>query len=274
MKKQILIPIFLLILLSVACSLGGSKATEVPATAIVRPTNTAVNPTLPPQPTAVPTEEEAAAVVEPTEDNTPDCLVTGTYQFDEVSPCWPNDPEELYSVTTVSDMRKVFSGIKDGAFEFEVKIPEEMYLYSFNTNNLYPEVILETNVLKIEPSVNKNGFILACHVNEDGWYEARMDSGGYYHVYQYETINKELGKNPYTTLSEGGTPAIQVGQNKVNTMRFECMQDSLTLLINGEEVWYEKMNVNSGGAIGIGVNTFAGKYPVHIGFDYLTVLTP
>ncbi len=272
MKKQILIPIFLLILLSTACNLGGSKATEVAATAIVRPTNTAVNPTLPPPPTAEPTSKVAQQ--ESTEDNTPECLVTGSYQFDEVDACWPNDPEQLYSVTTVSDMRKVFSGVKNGAYEFEIKIPEEMYLYSFNNHNLYPEVILEADVLKIEPSVNKNGFILACHVNEDGWYEARMESGGYYHIYHYETINKELGKNPYSTLSEGGTPIIQVGQDKVNTMRFECMQDSLTLLINGEEVWYEKMSLNSGGGIGIGVNTYAGKYPVHIGFDYLTVLTP
>lgn len=272
MKKQIFIPIFLLILLSVACSLGGSNAAEAnEAAVIVKPTNTAVNPTLPAQPTAEPTDEAAA---EPTEEAEPDCITTGTYQFDEVSPCWPNDPEQLYSVTTVSDMRKVSSGVKNGAFEFEIKIPEEMYLYSFNTNNLYSEVILEADLLKLEPSVNKNGFILACHVNEDGWYEARMESGGYYHVYRYDTLNKDQGKNPYSTLAEGGTPVIQVGQDMVNTMRFECMQDSLTLLINGEEVWYEKMSVNSGGAIGIGVNTFAGKYPVHIGFDYLTVLTP
>jgi len=272
MKKQILIPIFLLILLTVACSLGGTKATEVPPEVVVKPTNTAVNPTLPPQPTELPPTE--APKQEPTEETGPDCIETGTYQFDEVNACWPNDPEQLYSVTKVSDMRKVFSGVKNGAFEFEVKIPEEMYLYSFNTNNLYSEVILETDLIKLEPSVNKNGFILACHVNEDGWYEARMESGGYYHVYRYDTLNKEQGKNPYSTLSEGGTPIIKVGQDKINTMRFECMKDSLTLLINGEEVWYEKMDVNSGGAIGIGVNTFAGKYPVHIGFDYLTVLTP
>ncbi len=269
MKKQILIPIFLLILLSVACSLGGQQA-EAEPTVILRPTNTSVNPTLPVAPTEA---AQADTPEEETEENI-ECPVSGTYDFEEDTGCWPTDPEDLFSVTKISDMRKVSSGIKEGQFTFEITIPEEMYLYSFNTHNLYNEVIMEADVRKIEPSVNANGFILACHVNEDGWYEAHLESGGFYHVYQYETLKKEQGGNPFTTLGEGGTPIIKVGQDVVNTMRFECMQDSLTLLINGEEVWYKSMGLNSGGGIGIGVKSTSQSYPVKIGFDHITVLTP
>lgn len=274
MKKQILIPIFLLILLSVACSLGGQAATEevVEPTAIVRPTNTPVNPTLPPPPTDVPPTE--APEEEPTATQGPQCPVSGTYDFEEDTGCWVTDPDQLFSVTNVTDMRKVFSGIQDGMFEFEIKLPEELYLYSFNTHNLYNEVILEADLRKIEPSVNKNGFILACHVNEDGWYEAHLESGGFYRIFQYETFKKDQGRNPWTTLSEGGSPKIRVGKDVVNNMRFECMEDSLTLIINGEEVWYKSMTLNSGGAIGLGVRTHNGFYPVNIGFEYITVLTP
>ena len=269
MKKQILIPIFMLILLSLACSLGGGQATDEAPTPIVRPTNTPLNPTLPPAPTDLP-PTEAPKEVEPTQG--PECPVTGTYEFNEVSECWPSDIEDLFSVTQLSDDRKVTAGVNNGMFEFEVKLPEETYIYSFNNYNLYQEVILEADVYKIEPSVNKNGFVLACHVNEDGWYEARIESGGFFHVYMYETFKKENRENPYTTLMEGGTAAIHVGKDRVNTMRFECMENSLGLYINGEEVWYEKMSLNSGGGIAIGVNTY-DKFPVHIGIDHLTVLT-
>lgn len=273
MKKQILIPVLLLVFLSIACSLGGgaATATEEPEI-IIRPTNTEVNPTLPPAPTDLPPTE--APKQEPTATEAPACPVTGTYTFDEISECWPETPDELFSVTTVSDLRKVYSGVQNGMYEFEITVPEEMYLYAFNNYNLYQEVILEADLIKIEPSVNKNGFVLACHVNEDGWYEARMESGGIYHIYQYETFKKAQGDNPYTTISKGGTNAIRVGVDRVNNMRFECMKDSLTLIINGEEVFYEKMSLNSGGGIGIGVASTWESYPVHIGFDYLTVLTP
>ncbi|MBI9045321.1 MAG: hypothetical protein JEZ06_12600 [Anaerolineaceae bacterium] len=269
MKKQLLIPITMVLLLSVACSFFGLGADDEASETIVRPTNTAVNPELPDTPTKMPDDKKDE--VKATE--APECPVTGTYDFDEPTGCWPDNEDGLFSVTEFSYDGKISSGVKNGMYEFEVNIPQEVFLYAFNNNNLYQEVILEADINKIEPSVNKNGFIMACHVNEKGWYETRIESGGFYHVFRYDTYKRENGENPYSTLSEGGSTALDVGDH-TNTIRFECMQDSLGLYINGEEVWSDDVSIKNGGGIGLGVRTFADASPVHIAFDHLTVLTP
>ena len=67
----------------------------------------------------------------------------------------------------------------------------------FNSQYDYDEVILQASIKKIEPSVNQNGFTLACHVNEYGWYEARIDSGGTYKIFQYDALKANRGENPF-----------------------------------------------------------------------------
>jgi hypothetical protein len=283
MKKHIFLYIVCALILSTACSLGGVKATATlppPAPTqepIVIPTSTVdVQPTVE---QAAPTIE-AIATEEPTEEPTqeptvPPCPAFGREEFDEESPCWPSSLETVFIGSNVSNDLKIGVTIDDSQLQFQTSLPEDIYLYSFNTQNDYDEVILETSIIKIEPSVNQNGFALVCHVNEDGWYETRISSGGSYEIFQYDVFKKQNDENPYIFIASGGTPTIRIGAGRENLIRFECMEDELTLIINNKEVFYKQIKgMNSGGAIGLGLTSYSHKFPQKIGFDYIEIIQP
>ncbi len=285
MKKKILIVLLVLIITSLACSLGGSKATSEAPTLpppptqepIQQPTDAPVEPTLAPPPTEEipPAEMPTEAPPPPTEEPAPLCEPFGIEEFDQPSLCWPSYLEEMITITDITNLKKVAAGVRDGLLEFKFELPEDIYLYSFNSQYDYDEVILQASIKKIEPSVNQNGFALACHVNEYGWYEARIESGGSYKIFQYDALKRERDENPYVFITEGGTPAIRIGAGRENIIRWECAAKSLTLIINDKEVWFENLpNLNSGGYVGIGMTSYAHKLPIHIGFESVEIIQP
>lgn len=285
MKRRILIPLLILILTSLACSLGGTKATSEAPTipppptmaSIEQPTAVPEEPTQIPPPTDIPapTEMPTEAPPPPTEEPTSQCPPFGIEEFDQPSPCWPSYLEDMITITDITDLRKVAAGVNNGALEFKFELPEDIYLYSFNSQYDYDEVILQASIKKIEPSVNQNGFTLACHVNEYGWYEARIDSGGTYKIFQYDALKSDRGENPYVYITEGGTPAIRIGAGRENIIRWECTKNSLTLVINDKQVWFQNIpNLNYGGYVGIGMASYAHKFPIHIGFENVEIIQP
>lgn len=285
MKKKILVPIFILVLTSLACSLGGSKATpEAPTLPppptqepIQQPTEVLVEPTLAPTPIeeVAPTEIPPEAPAKVTEEPAPVCQPYYLEEFDQPSPCWPSYLEDMITITDITNLRKVSAGVDAGLLKFKFELPEDIYLYSFNSQYDYDEVILQASIQKIEPSVNQNGFTMACHVNEYGWYEARIESGGTYKIFQYDALKRERDENPYVYITEGGTAAVRIGAGRENIVRWECGARSLSLIINDKEVWFENMpNLNSGGYVGIGMTSFAHKVPIHIGFENVEIIQP
>jgi hypothetical protein len=292
MKKPFFMLIFLLMILSLACSLPNIKNEEPnaieekieekihpTAAEVLNPTATYYSP-----PTAVPTSAEkftpepTVEEEKPTETATQPVSVCPPYakeEFDNPSECWPASLDEVFSVSGISNKNKLNVQVINGQLEFQTQLSEDVFLYSFYKDNEYDEVNLQASVVKIEPSSNQNGFALACHVNQDGWYEARVESSGTFEVNQYDASKKKKGENPYVRLGNGGASAFRVGSNRENIIEWQCGEDSLTLIVNGKTTW-EKQNIPGmrSGGVGVGLASYSGKLPRYIGFDYVEIMQP
>ncbi len=293
MKKPFLILIFSLMILSLACKIPSlrseeSDEAEEPTVIEVQPTEAEIlNPTETyySPPTARPTIEKESTpepIVEeekPTETATQPAAVCAHFtkeEFENPGECWPDSLDEVFSVAGISNQNKINVQVKNGRLEFESLLSEDVFLYSFYKDNEYDEVTLQASLTKIEPSVNQNGFALACHVNQDGWYEVRLESSGVFEVFQYESFKKRNGENPYYRMGNGGAAAFRVGTGRENIIEWQCGDDSLRLIVNGKQTW-EKMNIpsfNSGGGVGVGLASYSGIYPRHIGFEYVEIMEP
>lgn len=293
MKKPFFSLLFLLIFLSIACSLPTNKKEEVnnlkePTVLIIQPTTLiSVGPTetVYSPPTARPTSAEkptpAPTVLQekPTDIPTQPVSLCSPFmkeEFDDPGECWPASIEDIFSPVSISNKNKLFVQVKDGRLEFESQLSEDVFLYSFYKDNEYDEVIMRASVTKIEPSANRNGFTLACHVNRDGWYEVRVESSGTFEVFQYDAFKKQNGENPYVPLGNGGAAAYRIGTGRENIIEWQCRNDSLTLIINEKQTWVKEKftGMNSGGGIGLGLASYSGVVPRHIGFDFVEILEP
>lgn len=275
MKLRWLVPLVILIFFSLACSF--TKLVKEPTAAPIPPA--AAQPTKAAEPTlAEPTNLPPAEPVEPTQaqptatEEAAECPAAYTETFDEPSECW--DFSSVFSVTEIGNSDLVTFGPKAGYMDIDVTTNEDLYLYFFNQTWDYPTVVVEAEVVN-HKGANKNGVVLACYVNDQGWYEVRLETGGFYQIYQYDTALREQGKNPYVFLHEGGAKGIRIGYDRVNTMRWECVDKNLAFNLNGEEIWTTTLReVNPGGGVGIGLVTYKNNTPVHIGFESLTVSEP
>jgi hypothetical protein len=295
MKKRFLAPVLLLLFISLACNLSNFQsstqestqaslvasplAMQTLETALPQATIAVLLPSKQPTqeiteaPTAEPTVEETQAA--PSPEPTQACAPYGIEEFDSSSPCWPSTLEEMTAITALTNSPNEFAGINNGRLEFKHVVADEVYLYAFNQQNQYDQVIMEATIVKIEPSSNQNGATLACHVNETGWYEVRIESGGTFHVFQYDAAKKAIGGNPYSLRAEGGAPALIVGADAQNVVRWSCAENVLTLTINGKETWTQEFNdMISGGGIGLGMASYSGKFPLHIAFERLEIIEP
>ncbi len=281
MKHKWIIPLAVLVLFSLSCSFTKlvKDPTTTPTLPVVEEATKAplTIPTKIPRPTATevvePTEQ-----VEPTEvqatasEEASDCPAYYTETFDQPTDCW--DFSNAQTVTDIHNPDKVSFGPSAGYMDINVTTNEELYLYFLNANWDYPSVVVEAEVVN-HKGTNKNGIVLACYVNENGWYEVRLETGGFFQVYQYDANLRQQGKNPYTFIHQGGTKGIRIGYDRINTMTWECNGKDLTFDLNGEEIWTTTLReVNAGGGVGIGATVYKDNYPVHIGFESLTIREP
>jgi hypothetical protein len=294
MKKTFVSPLILFIFLSLACSVPfGLLSKDVEPSAIpevdvkqeapqevANPTNTVYAP-----PTARPTSDvtatpEPSATLEQIEVTPTEpvalCPPYGIEEFDSPNDCWPDTLDEVFAPASISNRNKVFVQVANSRLEFESQLAEDVFLYSFYKENEYDEVNLLASITKIEPSVNQNGFALACHVNEDGWYEVRIESSGTFDIFQYDSFKKQNDENPYVSLGNGGAAAYRIGTGRENIIEWQCRYDSLTLIINGKQTWEKKgfTSINSGGGVGVGLASYSGKLPRHIAFEYVEIVEP
>ena len=248
-------------------------ATELPQATIAVFVPTA-QPTLKPTNTAT-IEETTEATEAPTSEPIPECQKYGIEEFDQPSTCWPSTLEEMKSITSLTTNPNEFAGVQNGMLEFKHMVADEIYLYSFNSANSYDEVTIEATFIKLDPSKNQNGATIACQVNESGWYEVRVESSGSFFVYRYDSDKKQKGVNPYTTITQGGAPGVQSAAGTENSIRWTCKEDTLSLAVNGKEVWDQEIRgMETGGGIGLGLVSSSGKYPLHIAFELVEISEP
>jgi hypothetical protein len=294
MKKTFVSTLILFIFLSLACSVPFDLLSQdvepsaLPEVVVkqeapqevANPTNTVYAP-----PTARPTSDvtatpEPSATLEQIEVTPTEpvalCPPYGIEEFASHNDCWPDTLDEVFAPDSISNRNKLFVQVANSRLEFESQLAEDVFLYSFYKENEYDEVNLLASITKIEPSVNQNGFALACHVNEDGWYEVRIESSGTFDIFQYDSFKKQNDENPYVSLGNGGAAAYRIGTGRENIIEWQCRYDSLTLIINGKQTWEKKgfTSINSGGGVGVGLASYSGKLPRHIAFEYVEIVEP
>lgn len=299
MRKALILIIVLLTAFSIACNLSTFQtrepepdagvtyvpesepinATEInPATDTPQPTIAVILPTK--QPSATATAEPTLPAPEPTQESSTsepasNCPAYGVEEFDQETTCWPATLSDMTSITTLTNSGQEFAGINNGTLEFKHVVADEIYLYAFNMQNEYDEVSIKTGFVKIDPSFNQNGATVACHVNESGWYEVRVESSGTFSVYHFDAAEKSKGKNPYVAITQGGVPGIQSAAGSENTILWTCREDSLSLAVNGKDVWTKEIaGMESGGGIGLGLVSFSGKFPLHIAYQSIEISEP
>jgi hypothetical protein len=280
MKRALMIPLVVLVLASLACSLFTPKPstpTEAPAVA-VQPTATtapqveAVQATEPP-PAAEPTDTEAPAEELPTETSAPTDTAAPTSitdKFDRANSAW-SDP---VIVTTQASGRDVWAKISsgDGKMRFAIE-DKETYIYKFYTGA--PETATTIEVDYQNKGAVNAGIAFVCKANEDhtSWFEARVSaSDSNYYFYQYDKKRKEVeGKNPYVVLGKGHMKIDEFFPTKPNHIIFTCDPDQLSIDVNGKKKGSQSIDVQLDGTLfGVGVMS-ADVIPATIDFDTVTL---
>lgn len=274
--KKIFIPVILLMLVTMACSLtGGSKPTPIPPTEVVIQL-----PTQPPAPTSTtaPTEPPVEPTVEqPTEEPTPE--ETGGYFVEE----FDGDLSAWIPFVIAGNAEKEFSKVVSGRLKFELP-NTETYAYVENTQSLFDDVYVETSVETVKGG--ENGISLFCRGSDKGFYEFRVHTVGRYagtiEAYRFDFSLRDRKKVPYVNLLKDrerlSTYDIKAGYN-TNILGLMCVGDEIRLFING----VEQLPMPGGepirdstlaeGTVGVGVMSF-NQGDVDVEIDSISTSAP
>jgi hypothetical protein len=210
-----------------------------------------------------PVEEELALqeiVAEPTAAVLAD---GGNYYRDEMDAEDPNKNWGLKVVTGL-DSQLIWSKL-GGKLRLETLPPNDVNYLFVNKDNRYENVIVEAEVENMGPL--DGSFSLACRVNQDGWYEFRISPSGYYEFLRFDQYLRDGGKNAYVSLTDKrvNSTLINGGLGK-NTFSLSCVDDLITVFINGEQLYYKRRplaiedDTYSDGAIGFGITGYGKEY--------------
>ena len=257
-KKVYILPLMLLVLASMACSvLGGAQPTEEVVLPTAIPTLAVELPTeLPPTPVP-PTQEPA--VEQPTE---------AVMQ----APTEPPAPAEPQWETWVAagDPSKEYVELLGGRMNFQLPSPET-YAYADRVDAVYGDVYVEAEFETFKGG--PNGIAVICRGSDRGWYELRVATinsadrpyAGSYELYRYDYSLKQQGKNPYFNLLKNmarvNTVDIVNGYS-YNTIGLLCEGNQIRPFINGVEQFPNKQEVFDDvlkeGTVGVGAMSFSG----------------
>lgn len=262
MKRTVLIPLIVLILASVACSLGGLTGGDTPAASQQEgnpPAATQAPKYQPTQPEATPTEAPRDEV-EGFED-----------EFDVINTDW----SDVFTVTTQALNGKMFSTVKleDGKLTFALK-DNETYQYKFYKNPFPADVIIDAKYQA--GGYLFNGIALVCRANSDmtQWYEFRVSSESKYAIYLFDQSLRDSGKNPYISLKQGVVAVETLAPTKENELRAVCDGTSLILEANQVQIAnVQDTTLSEGGMAGVGAMS-GSLTPVTVWFDYFHVTQP
>jgi hypothetical protein len=293
MKRALLIPLIVLFMASMACSLvTGKRSTQPP----VEPTEEVVAPqeaTKPPaKPAAKPTKTEAAPTEEPAEDPTEEPAVGPTEEPSEAAPTDEPAPAEAteFEDSFEKDSKKwsdpvvvtsqapgrapiMKFAVGSGVLRWGIH-DKETYAYKFFTDEIPGATVIDaayTNKGAINTSI-----ALVCNANADrtSWYEARiLGTDNTYHFYEYSKARRtDEGKNPYIELSKGTMKYSVYAPMKPSRLVLTCTENELALNVNGGklEVSYATDHALDGTGFGIGVLS-AEVLPATVEFESVTI---
>jgi len=263
MKKKItLVGLAALLILTMACSLGG-VVDEITGSGAPEAEEAAAMPT---------SEISGVGEVEVELTPTPKLQEVKDDYLDEFNVLTEDWSGPIF-LTSQAQPGKEQSKIsyEDGKLVFGL-YDMETYVYQFNQRPADADVLLE---MKYQAGgAHENGIALICRAAADqsAWYEFRISSTAQYAIYRYDAALRDDYKNPYIELAKGVSDAIS--PTRENIMRAMCNGSALVLEVNGEEVVsVQDGNLTEGGLVGVGAMSY-NNLPVNIMMDYFGLSKP
>lgn len=258
LAKPFLFLIAVILVVSLACSIGGS--TEEPVVLDEQPVDQAP-------------VEDAGAADTPPPTNTPEPVsqqfFTETFDADSGNWSYFMVNGELYSVTEGFGKNNV--AIEGGRYVFEL---EEENQWAYVKYDPYEYENVRVEIVADNRGVNNNNVSIICRYTPDvGWYEFNIANNGLYNIY-YAEYREQGTKVRYNFIANGGSNKIRTGK-ETNTYVATCEGRTLTLEINGFEANSidDNQYVLREGAVGVAVSSF-NVLPVNVEIDQITISEP
>ena len=258
LAKPFLFLLAVIMVVSLACSLGAPAAEQTPIPQVQQEqpeSASAPQPTMPPAP------------IEPVAQK----FYTET--FDSDSGLWSYflvNANESVPMLSDEDFGTMFVGTDGGRLVFDLE-SERQWAYVTYDGAEYSDVRID--VVAENRGVNNNNVSLICrYTPEEGWYEINIANNGLYWL--YHGIIRDDGAVIYTQLADGGSNKIKAGK-EINEYTLICKDRTLTVYINGHEtrVYEDNNYVLRDGKIGVSVSSFQ-TLPVSVEFDTITISEP
>ena len=235
MKRKMIIPILMLILVTLACDSNPLAASEPEATLTPTPIQL-VDPTDTPQsiPTAKPTDTSPPPTPtsdEPTAEPVPTDTPSGPVYFREE---FDNDINWTFEYITGNNQDQcVGPELKEGGLWWRCPSGQETHLKVYEEEHTYQDVVVQAEIENF--GANANWVSLLCRVSDDGFYEFRFTSAGLYEIFRFDWSLKQAGKTPYVFIGGGATQFMNPGKD-LNTVAMVCAGDYFEFYANGHQI--------------------------------------
>ena len=175
-----------------------------------------------------------------------------------------------YFNTGKGDEDKMSLKTDNGYLVFDLK-GTNLWIYVTYNPYTYTDVALE--LVADNRGKNNNNVSLLCRYDpKEGWYEFNIANNGLYWIYAYDATG--LVHKGYNQIANGGSTAIKTGRFS-NTYNVSCVDDKLSLSINGKEVTSvrdTKYQLREG-KVGFSVSSF-DVTPILVNVDSFTISEP
>ncbi len=207
---------------------------------------------------------------EPTEATLSDSI----YYRDELE----EDPNKDWGLRVITGLEEqLILSQMGGKLRLRTLPPNDVNFIFLNKNNDYKDVIVQAEVENDGPI--DNGYSLICRATEEGWYEFRISSSGYYELIRFDQYKKNEGKNAYTNLLEKrfNSTLIKGGLDK-NVFSLSCVGSTISAFINGDQLYYKKLplaiedSTYGEGTIGFGILGFGES--LDMTFNWVEAVKP
>lgn len=284
MKRALLIPLMILLMASMACSLFVPKsATPTKAPVVAAPTATeppaatetaveSVEATAPPaEKTTQPAPTDVPATESPAATETASKPASYTDTFDRTNSDWSMS----IIVTSQASGREPYVKVTldSGAMRFAIE-DKDTYVYKFLPKGPAGATTVEADFQN--KGAIDTGIAFVCKANQDytSWFEVRVSaSNNYYEFFKYDKSRKETGgKSPYLLLGKGHMKIDQYYPLKLNHLVFSCTDTALTLDVNNGKLKASQSldSTLDGNIAGVGVLSSA-LLPATIDFESVSV---
>ncbi len=285
MSKKIIIPILILVMVAMSCTINlpNSDEKKVADTeeVTVEETEEMTEEVATEAPVEIITEAPVATIQATDPPIQPTVAPVSGFFIDD----FDNDTGNWLNFVVAGDPDGWYVNQESGRLLFELPRLTETYAYSKYTAAEYDDVYVEA---KFDTITNtSNGIAVLCRISDAGWYELRVftsgSDAGRFALYRFDTDLKAKNKNPYVNLL-GGYPNlasmdIQNG-NRTNTLGLRCMGNEISVFINGKQqngsdkkpLEITDNYVYSGNA-GVGVMSFSGE-TVKVEVDWVETSQP